>query len=71
MMPLTQLDKERELQARESRGQKEDPQAILAKLHLKNKWRRESFSMLHKGHKESSEEIGNTTLSLALEGMIS
>jgi hypothetical protein len=35
MMPLTQLEREREDQAKESKGQKEDLQATLAKLHLK------------------------------------
>ena len=68
MMPLTQLEREREDQAKESRGQNEDLQAILAKLHLRNKWRRESSSMLHRGHKEFARGMRKTTLSLALEG---
>jgi hypothetical protein len=36
-MPLIQFDKEIEDQAKESKGQKEDLQATLAKMHLKNK----------------------------------
>jgi hypothetical protein len=37
MIPLTQLEREIEDQAKESRGQNEVLQAILAKLQLKNK----------------------------------
>ena len=67
-MPLTQLEREREDQAKESRGQNEDLQAILANLHLRNKWRRESSSMLQRGHKDSAGGMRKTAFSLALEG---
>jgi hypothetical protein len=46
MIPLTQLEREMDDQARESKGQKEDHQAILAKLQLKNKWERKSSAIL-------------------------
>jgi hypothetical protein len=36
-MPLIRFDKEIEDQAKESRGQKEDLQATLAKMQLKNR----------------------------------
>jgi hypothetical protein len=36
-MPLIQFDKEIEDQARESKGQKEDLQATLAKIKIKNR----------------------------------
>jgi hypothetical protein len=45
-------------QAVESRGQKEDLQAILAKLQLKKRWEKESASALQRGHKISKFEIG-------------
>lgn len=58
-------------QAIESEGQKEDLQEILAKIHLKKRWDKESFSALHKGHSRSAGEMGKMELSLDLVGIIS
>jgi hypothetical protein len=46
IMTLIQLGRERKDQAGESRGQKDDLQATLAKMHLKKRWGRESSSVL-------------------------
>jgi hypothetical protein len=46
MMPLIQFEREREDQARESKGQNEFLHATLAKIHLKKRWGRESSSVL-------------------------
>ena len=53
MMPLIQLGREREDQAEESRGQKEDLQATLVKMQLKKRWVRESSSVLQRGQRDS------------------
>jgi hypothetical protein len=71
MIPLTQLERVIEDQARESKGQNEVLQAILAKLQLKNKWRRESSAILQRGRSESTGEMGKTAFSLALDGRMS
>jgi hypothetical protein len=52
----------------ESRGQKEDLQAILAKQQLKKRWERESVSALQRGHNISDFEIGKIRFSLSLVG---
>jgi hypothetical protein len=57
MMPLIQFEREKEDQDNESRDQKEDLHATLAKMQLKNRWESESSSVLHRGHRESNEGI--------------
>jgi hypothetical protein len=47
-------------QAKESRGQKEDLQTILAMLQLKNRWGRESSAILQRGQREFAGEMGKT-----------
>jgi tRNA U34 5-methylaminomethyl-2-thiouridine-forming methyltransferase MnmC len=52
----------------ESKGQKEDHHATLAKMQLKNRWEMESSSVLQRGHNESDGGIWEMALSLAFEG---
>ena len=71
IMPLIQLGRERRDQARESRGQKGDLQATLAKMHLKKRWERESSSVLQRGQRDSTGKMGKMVFNLALEGKMS
>ena len=68
---MIQLSKFREDHFNESRGQCEDLQAILAKIHLKKRWFKGSSSTLQRGQTKSAIGMGKTTLILILEGMIS
>jgi hypothetical protein len=68
MRLLIQFKRGREDQAVESRGQKEDLHATLAKMQLKNRWEMESSSVLRRGHNESDGGIWKMALSLAFKG---
>jgi hypothetical protein len=68
---LIQLSKFREDYFKESSGQCEDLQAILAKTHLKKRWFKESTSTLQRGQTKSAIGMGKIALILLLEGMIS
>jgi hypothetical protein len=70
-IPLIQFGKFREDHFRESSGQCEDLQAILAKAYLKKRWFKESSSTLQRGHTNSAMGMGNTAFIQILEGMIS
>jgi hypothetical protein len=70
IIPFIHSIRPKEDQAVESRGQKEDFHAILAKQQLKNRWERESVSALQRGHNISKFEIGRIRLSLSLVGMM-
>jgi hypothetical protein len=52
-------------------GQKEFLQEILAKMQLKKRWDKESFSARHKGHSRSFGGIKKTELSLDFVGTMS
>jgi hypothetical protein len=71
IMPSTQLTGLREDQANESKGQKEDLQATLAKMHLKKRWDKEYGSTRQRGQRESIGEIGKIMFNLALVGTMS
>jgi hypothetical protein len=71
IMPLIQSGRERRDQARESRGQKEDLQATLAKMHLKKRWESESSSVLQRGQRDSTWGMVKMEFNLALEGRMS
>lgn len=71
VIPLIQLERLRDDQANETRGQKEDLQATLAKLHLKKRWGRESSSELQRGQRDSERGMEKTTFNLALERTLS
>jgi hypothetical protein len=57
MMPLIQFERLREDQAKESRGQKEDLHATLAKMQQKKRRDKESSSVLQRGQRDSVEGI--------------
>jgi hypothetical protein len=71
IIPSTQLAGLREDQARESKGQKEDLQATLAKMHLKRRWDKESGSAWQRGQRESAGEIGKILFNLVFVGTMS
>lgn len=70
-IPRTHSETEKWDQAKESRGQGEDLQAILAKMHLKKRWGRESSSELQRGQHKSEWGEGKIALSRDLVGMMS
>jgi hypothetical protein len=68
IIPFIHSVRPKEDQAVESRGQKEDLHAILAKQQLKKRWERESASDLQRGHNISESEMGRIRFSLSLVG---
>jgi hypothetical protein len=68
MRPLIQFERGIENQADESRGQKEDLHATLAKMHVKNRWEEDSSSTLQRGHREFFAGIWKMVFSLVLVG---
>jgi hypothetical protein len=71
MMPLIQFGRLREDQTKESRGQKEDLQATLAKMQRKKRWDIESSLVLQGGQRDSEGGIWKIAFNLTLEGRMS
>ena len=71
IIPLIQSKRLRKDHFKESRGQWDNLQDILAKKKLKKRWERKSSSTLHKGHTKWEWGMGKTAFNLILKGTMS